>query len=383
MIKVDKKELCCGCSACQNSCPVRCIEMKTDSEGFSYPKVNLEECIKCRKCETVCPILHPNFEISNTKEFLVAYNLAETDRMKSSSGGIFCLLAQSILNVTGIVFGATYDSENQVRHIGIEKMEDLGKILGSKYVQSEMGNCFSEVMKNIKNGKPVLFSGTPCQNAGLKKYLGKLSEADNFVLVSVICHGVPSPMVWKRYLEEISNQSIEKVNFRDKVNGWKKFHFSYVTKDGIENSEQFDKNIYMKGFLNNLFLRPSCYECEFKAEKDQSDISLGDFWGIDKLKEYFDDDKGCSAVAVKTQKGIELMKTIADNIISEPVKENEIIQYNPAYVNSPEKHKKREDFFENLNKFGVVKNIEKCIRPPFIIRMKMKIYQIISRFSKE
>lgn len=304
MIKIVRKEQCCGCSACLHICPKRSISFIEDKEGFLYPQVDTSTCIDCGLCEKVCPILNQDEE----RKPLQVYAAKHTDdeiRMKSSSGGIFTFLAEHIIDKGGVVFGARFNEKWEVVHGYTETKEGLAPFRGSKYVQSNIGNSYKQVEDFLKTGREVMFTGTPCQVAGLKKYLRK--DYENLLTVDFVCHGVPSPMVWRKYLEEeIARQSdagkntvltsskvspvVTGVNFRDKSSGWTKYsfvlNFSKASAEGEQStvlSSVFTDNAYMKAFLSNLSLRPSCYACSAKVGKSGSDVTIGDFWGMSNV----------------------------------------------------------------------------------------------------
>lgn len=302
MIKIIDKELCCGCSACLHICPKSSITFKEDKEGFLYPQVNMETCIDCGLCEKVCPVLNQDDERIPAKVYAAKHKDDEI-RMKSSSGGIFTLLAEHVIDDGGVVFGARFNDKWEVIHDYTESKEGLAPFRGSKYVQSYIGNSYKNAESFLKSGRKVMFTGTPCQIAGLKKFLRK--EYDNLLAVDFVCHGVPSPMVWRKYMEEETvrqgnsgknkvlvsskvSSVVTGVNFRDKSTGWKKYsfvlNFSKASVEGEQNlvsSSIFTENTYMKAFLSNLSLRPSCYYCPTKSGKSGADITIGDFWGID------------------------------------------------------------------------------------------------------
>lgn len=348
MIHIIDKYTCCGCSACYQVCPKHCITMVSDEEGFLYPQVDVFVCVQCGRCESVCPMLkkaEPSLPIG----VFAAKNPNEYIRLNSSSGGIFSMLAEQTLHEGGAVFGATFTKDWCVEHCSVENIEGLAALRGSKYVQSQMGNCYQECYKMLRAGRKVLFSGTPCQIAGLHRFIGKSYE--NLLTMDLICHGVPSPSVWRAYLQEtiarqrgknsVLSHSIKSISFRDKRSGWKKYSFALTLStpgSGKENtvllSSIFEKNAYMRGFLSDLFLRPSCYQCAFRQGRSGSDITLGDFWGIDHIHPEIDDDKGMCAVLVNTEKGRRVVDALTDY---DPVVQayNDVIRYNPAYISSP------------------------------------------------
>ena len=328
MIEIKDKKNCCGCSACVQICPQQCIYTEADKEGFLYPKADTEKCINCGLCERVCPIIN-QFESHNPLKVYAAFNPDEEIRKNSSSGGVFSALAEYVLDQAGVVFGARFDENWDVIHDFVEMKENMSRFRGSKYVQSDIKECYKEAQHFLKSGRQVLFSGTPCQIAGLKKYLRK--EYDKLLTVDVVCHGVPSPRVWndyKEYIKRLMGASgkntvssslkdipvITGVSFRDKRNGWKKFGFAAemaaakVAKNSVLppiNSfyETVNENLYLQGFIRNLYLRPSCYDCQFKCGKSHSDITLADYWQIAKFYPELDDDKGISLVLTNTENG--------------------------------------------------------------------------------
>lgn len=313
MIVAEIKTDCCGCNACVQICPRQCICMKKDNEGFEYPHINKDNCIHCNLCEKVCPIIHPYREQSSLKVF-AAKNENEQIRLKSSSGGIFSLLAERVLEQQGVVFGACFDDNWCAKHSYTETQKGLEPFRGSKYMQSYIGHSYIDAERFLKKGRQVLFVGSPCQVAGLKRYLRR--DYDNLLTVDFLCHGVPSPKIWNLYLDDMlskqdaSRKEIVNIEFRSKSTGWRKYSVlvelarlkdggSYVTSS----SSFFSKDLFMQVFLSDLTLRPSCYDCRFKWGKSGSDITIGDYWSIHSVLPWFDDDKGVSIVLVNTTKG--------------------------------------------------------------------------------
>ena len=252
MIEILHKEDCCGCEACRQCCPHKCISMKKDEEGFLYPIIDKTKCVECGLCERVCPVLNPYDE--HLPISISAFTHSdESIRMNSSSGGFFTKIAAAIIEQGGVVFGACFDDEWRVVHTYIDKTEELSLLQGSKYVQSSIGDLYINAKRFLQDGVPVLFTGTSCQIAGLKRFLRK--DYDLLYTMDVICHGVPSPLVWKDYLHSIlSVSNIESVSFRNKSTGWKNFSFAIRGKDNSMFVEPFTQNLFMKGFLNNFFL---------------------------------------------------------------------------------------------------------------------------------
>lgn len=347
MINITDKSQCCGCSACVQRCPKQCISMHRDAEGFLYPKVDESVCIGCGLCERVCPVINQYGE----REPLAVYAAKNTDdavRMQSSSGGMFTLLAERTIEQGGVVFGARWDEEWNVRHDCVERKEDIAKFRSSKYLQSIIGDSYLKAEKYLKQGRQVMFTGTPCQIAGLRHFLRK--DYDNLLAVEVICHSVPSPGVWQQYLSEklqaigLRKSDIRQISFRDKSTGWKTYSFVIKDKSGNEYRELSGKNAFMRGFLADLYTRPSCHACPVKHLKSGSDITLGDWWGIDSLMPEIDDDRGVSAVTVNTEKGRAALKAI--DVQVHPFPYEELTKRNPALVRSAAVPENRGEFFK-------------------------------------
>lgn len=309
MIEIKDKDKCCGCTSCMQACPKKCIEMEEDFEGFLYPKVNLEKCVDCRLCEKACPIINRNAKRKPIDNLAIRNN-DEQIRAKSSSGGIFYLLAKQTIEDGGVVFGARFDDRWNVVIDYADTLQGVEAFMGSKYVQASVGDAYINAKKFLRQGLKVLFTGSPCQIAGLKRYLG--SDYPNLLTMDFVCHGVPSPKVWRRYLIERLQKmtgttdvaNISDIQFRNKSCGWKTFSFSIETKydKKKQESEVFWANPYMKAFVENVTLRPSCYKCKFREFRSGSDITIGDFWTIGNFDKSLDDEKGISLATVNTDK---------------------------------------------------------------------------------
>ena len=407
MIEIIVKSSCCGCEACIQCCPKHCISMQEDKEGFLYPKVDKVACIDCGLCEKVCPVIHQNAPQEPLSSY-IAINPNEGIRLKSSSGGIFTLLAESIIRDGGVVFGARFDKNWDVVHAWTDTIEGLAPFRGSKYVQSRIGNTYSEAKEFLKQGRKVLFSGTPCQIAGLKKYLHK--DYANLLTVDFICHGVPSPGVWRRYLSELRESlraergdgrnsvpsSIDElpvitgISFRDKNNGWKKYGFllryaafeaaqNTVSASAIKEEKEllipYTENPFMQGFLADIYLRPSCYACPSKSGKSGSDITIADAWGINQFAPDLDDDKGACYVLENTDVGrLFLQQT---QIECHLVDLEKIYRYNPSYASSVVAHYKRNDFFRQYvcqtKSMNVEEIVVKVLKPTLIDKLMWSI----------
>ena len=358
MIRINNKAECCGCGACAQRCPKQCITMQSDKEGFAYPVVDTKQCTNCGLCEKACPVINQQPQSQPIATY-AATNRNETVREQSSSGGIFTLLAEETINKGGIVFGAAFNERWQVEHTYTNDINDIKKFRGSKYVQSNIGNSYAVAEKFLKEDKEVLFCGTPCQIAGLKRFLRK--EYKNLKTVDFVCHGTPSPLVWGKYLDEVCHANkignITDIQFRNKTEGWKMFslQITYTDNDGKKKifRETLDDNIFMKCFLNNLCLRPSCYQCPSRSGKSDSDITLGDLWGAQHICQEIDDDKGLSLVILRKEQ--ELPQC---NIIEIPY--NKALKYNPSIERDVHEPKRRRKFFRLFHKNGVCKATQTC-----------------------
>ncbi len=315
------KESCSGCTACEHICPVNCISMAADEKGFSYPQIHMPACTNCGLCRTVCPFRKDTWEgklfFPAPKIYAVKHK-DEPVRAASSSGGAFTAVSDWFLKNNGIVYGAAFDDNFRVCHIRCENSLERNKLRGSKYVQSELGDIFLKVQADLADGRKVLFSGTPCQTAGLYAYLG--TDHENLFCCDLVCHGVPSPKIFKEYLEYVARQNKKKIvglDFRDKIKGWVKFSFTITFRDKIKSAWILD-DPYGFLFLRNIILRPACYSCRFASFTRPADITIGDFWDIGKILPGFSDDKGVSLVLINTGKGESLFDLIKSEIEFKP-----------------------------------------------------------------
>ena len=339
---------CTGCSACINVCPSKCVALKTKDDGFLYPQIDNDKCINCNRCEKVCPLLNkPKIDADTTA--LALKNVNTVERMSSTSGGAFPLIAEYVLDQNGIVFGAAYDSDFKIRHIAITKKEDLVLLQGAKYSQSILGNCFSKIKDHLLAGRIVLFSGTPCQCLGLHAFLGK--DYDNLISVDIICHGVPSPKVWQNYIDyrskkENSSKRPLRINMRSKSSGWSRYGYSTLFQYDRENISLIPngQDLFMKAFIGNICLRNSCSECPAKGIDRCTDFTLGDYWGIWNQHPEFDDDKGTSVVFVHTKKADKIITKLMDRFEWLKVGIEDAYRENISLVESSKAHEKKSEF---------------------------------------
>lgn len=357
MPNLADKNQCTGCTACANICPKSCIEMKEDDEGFSYPVIDNSRCISCLACERVCPILSNRTPKDEETKAYAALSKNDETRLESSSGGIFSELAKLILQSNGIVYGAKYDNDFKVIHTGIEDIESLKELRGAKYSQSDLSTIFQIIKTQLNNGRQVLFSGTPCQIGGLKAFLKK--DYDNLYCIDFVCHGVPSPLVWKKYIEyrsqvDADNQVPEYINLRNKESGWS--HYSYQVEFAYSKSNHYlcqnDKDLYMSLFVNNYILRRSCSNCYYKGYSRESDITLGDFWGIWDILPSMDDNKGTSVVFTHSNKGEKLLNSAAIHLQSNPVTLDQATMMNPSLLKSSFPKENRERVLKEISQNG-------------------------------
>lgn len=382
MEKVFLKEKikCNGCSACATICPKNCIAMKPDELGFLYPQIDEKLCIDCGLCEKTCPVFNESEFTTSPKAYAVK-NTDENIRMQSSSGGIFTAVAEKILAEGGVVFGAAFtDDFRAVKHIAVENTEDLHKLRGSKYVQSRIGDSFAEAKKELEKGRKVLFTGTPCQIGGLLSFLKK--DYENLITQDIVCHGVPSPSVWKNYVELREKKAEAKttaVSFRAKNTGWITFSMLMKFQNGTEYTKKLSEDLFMQGFLNNIYLRSSCYNCAFKTLYRRSDITLADFWGIWNVLPEMHDGKGTSLVIVNSDKGNKVLNDIESQLEIAETDITEAVKYNSAAIIGVPQNPQRNQFINDFATQPFEKTLKKYCSPDWKKQLKSKIKSIIKR----
>ena len=320
MIKIVDPSMCCGCYACVNVCHHHAISMQPDKLGFLYPVIDQAKCVDCGLCDKVCSFV-PDVEAvkrvpKNVKvEVLAARHKNSEILSQSQSGGAFSAMAEQVLNDGGLVYGAAFDDSFMVRHIRVDSIEGLAALRGSKYVQSDLKGIYGQIIGDLRNGFEVMFAGTPCQVAGLKSYIPKALQ-ENLLTVDFICHGVPSPSVWKDYLDYMSRQgTIVKANFRDKsVAGWKEHKETFIYNNGKKNVADSFRVLFYK----NIMLRHSCSVCPYNIMNHKSDVTIADFWGVDEIVPQMDGPEGTSMVICNTSEGQELIRKASSVMTTEP-----------------------------------------------------------------
>lgn len=386
MINIKDKSKCCGCSACMNKCPKDAITMVEDEYGFKYPQVDMEKCINCGLCEKVCPY-NNEYDKKEVFEKSIAYggwNTDENIRAISTSGGVFTSIAKYIIEKNGVVCGAIYDKNLNVVHDIVDNLDDLKKMNGSKYVQSDMKENFRKIREKLDKGVYVLFSGTPCQVSGLNSFLGK--EYDNLYTCDIVCHGVPSPKVFEKYkkeLEKENNSKLVDLNFRDKVSGWQGYSLSTKFDNKKSFSVNASKTSYMKAFLSDIDLRDSCPTCKFAKLPRYADFTLGDFWGVDECyPDLNPDNKGTSLILVHTKKGNDLLNGLKDIHIQE-CDLDKAIKGNPSILKHLPANKNREKFFNELDSNNLNTIVEKYTRVSIIKKVLRKGKRIVKKMLKK
>ena len=362
----NSKKECCGCSACMNACPKGAITMKEDEYGFIYPDIDEQKCIDCGSCKRACS-LQTEASLKTPTEGYAVYNTDTEMLMQSSSGGAFSALASEVLKSGGVVYGAAWEREDHqlvVRHIGICDVSDLKKLQGSKYVQSDMGDVFRQVKKMLQADRKVLFSGTPCQVAGLYQFLKK--DYDNLYTVDVICHGVPNGRMFNDYLQTNSINA-DKLSFRDKKKGWEDFYIHYFSKQKSKHIHWRVSSFY-NYFINMKIFRESCYSCRYAGRKRVSDLTIGDYWGIrqshpELLKEeewHRGIYNGISCVLVNTEKGKKLLEK-SEKIVKRS-SSVELVSRHNGQLNRPSKYPADRDEILELYRTKGYRAVEKKFR---------------------
>lgn len=396
-IELIDRRVCSGCRACGDVCPKDAIVFEEDYEGFFFPVPDATRCIECGACEAVCPVnAIAGKPLKNCKtgetdpiDAYAAFGKDSTVRRQSSSGGVFSLLAKKCLEQNGVVYGAAFDEDWRVVHIGIESIEGLQSLCGSKYVQSDLSGKYLEIEQILLQERLVLFSGLPCHIAALRNYLDK--EYDNLLCVDLFCHGVGSPGVFKQYLQETVGDisGISSISFRDKTTGWENYSMKICTRNG-EYLKPYKKDPYLWAFCCKVFLRESCYNCRLKGFPKKSDITLGDFWMVDRLYPEMNDHKGISIVLTHTPKGHQWLERIKDSLEIQKIDQT---KFRDLYGNAGKpvaRPTSRDAYYSIAKGLSVKQAMKKTCRlspkdaiMPFIrqVLIRMRIYEKVRKMK--
>lgn len=377
MVNIIDKSKCCGCGACACICNVKAIKMESDEQGFLYPNIDLNKCVCCNKCNSVCPI--SNYKEEDKSLHQSAYLLQHKDKeilLDSTSGGAFSAIAESVIDLGGVVFGAKYDSGFNVVHSYVDNKKDLKLFRNSKYVQSNLRDCFKTIKRFIFEKRYVLFSGTPCQIEGLLNFLGENSKW--LITCDVVCHGVPSPIVWRTYIDSLNDQNISNLRFRDKTKYG--YLYSQFKIESLNNSyEGIEQNIMLRAFFSEICNRPSCYSCKFKKRYRRSDFTIWDCFDVNEFckTNLFKQNLGISRMIVHSTKGKSLLNDILEKCVFQEISVENAIHYDAKEMF--ESVKKNSNYDEFWNSF--IKNHNQTINTYFAPSLKNKLEETIRKIS--
>lgn len=372
MIKADEKTKCSGCMACYNICPQKCISMIEDEEGFLYPKVDMDACANCGLCDRTCPLNEKNNKKYGVVQSEIVQNKDLEVLRQSTSGGAFTPIAQYILQRNEVVFGVEMDEDsNFVKHIKVEREESLIRFRNSKYVQSYVGNSFDDAKQELQKGRLVCFSGTPCQIQGLKNYLHK--EYENLITVDVVCRGVPSPGVWKKYTDYLKRKGkLSSVRFRDKSLGYQYSTMEVVYKDGKIERNGIESDQWLRMFFSGMILRPSCPACNFRSVERCSDFTIWDCFNVSDLTKDLDETKGATRMLIHTKRGQEIFNEIRDRFY---VVDADVNTVAVGITEKPDLNKRKREFIQDYNKLSM----EELLNEWFPMTFKVKVKKLTRR----
>lgn len=348
MIDVANKSKCFGCGVCRDACKTNCITMSSDHEGFAYPQCEEYRCDNCSRCALQCPAEYP-LETTNVPKVFACMNKNRQERIDSTSGGVFPILARKMLRENGVVFGAAFNEQFEVVHVRIDDQFSLRRLQGAKYSQSRIDGVYTDIRDTLDRNQKVLFSGTPCQVAAVRKFVTRNTE--NLLLVEIACHSVPSPKVFAYYiaaLQEHYGNGVKSFYFRKKEKSWRDSQV-VVEFENRTFSQSVYENSFTRGFFSGLYCRPSCHECRAKKQYSTADITLRDYWGIENSHPQMDDHWGTSLVLVRTLKGETYFQEVSAEMITQ---ESDIIsatKNNPYLMNSSKPHRNRTEFFKKFD----------------------------------
>lgn len=380
MLEVIEKEKCTGCTACKNICPVNAIKMKENTKGFLYPEIEQEKCIDCGLCQKTCPVITNKLKAEPLEIIGLKHKNREI-RDNSTSGGAFFLLAEQFLAENGIVYGAAFVREWKVEHIRVTNVDELKRLQKSKYVQSDLADSYKMVEQDLKENKRVLFSGTACQCSGLISYLSKRKIAiTKLFLCDLICHGVPSPKIWRDYVEFRKRKygEIKNIDFRDKTRGWRDFKMSFTDKNEKKHFSRQNDDFFFILFFHNFILREACHQCEYTSMDRVSDFTLGDFWGVEEVHKNFSDDEGISILLVNSKKGQSFIEPLLEKTEHVRVTETECKLRQPNLSHPTKKNERSEEFWKDYSEKGFEYIIKKYADGHLLGQIKRKyVYKIL------
>lgn len=384
--KTLAKNECCGCTACVRACPKQCISMEVDKEGFFYPVINKNVCINCGLCERICPFEHPQYNNTNTPKVYASYLKDKDQRIQSTSGGLFYAIAKWVIEQQGIVYGAAFDEHFKLRHIGVDTMEELSQLRGSKYLQSYLGNIFAEIKDYLNTGRWVYFVGVGCQVAGLKAFLHK--DYDTLLTSDLVCHGVPSQQMFDWHLDYLRQKEKGKItsySFRDYA-GWGGCEtYTYVSQtrgEGIRRLHSYSLSPYLYSFMYAFNYRYSCYNCKFAKIPRQGDITLADFWGVRKFFPNLDTSKGVSLILINTNCGNFVWNIVKDWVVFKESRIEDAAVENGNLIHQTSMPKIREQCYDMILERGYKSVAEKEFRVRNYIITKLKIYILHTTIGK-
>lgn len=371
MVDSISKSSCTGCNLCGDICPVKAISFKEDAEGFKYPVIDKNKCINCNLCEKKCPAIHQfNYKKIFPKTYS-AYNKDDKIRLKSTSGGIFYALAKSIIESGGYVVGAVYTNDfKEVKHICSNKIEDVEKMIGSKYFQSNLEGIYKEIKRLLKDNKTILFCGSPCQISAVQTMY---PNNENLITLDFICRGINSPLAFKSHVDELEKKYKSKLSFlqfKNKLTGWRSLATYMEFKNGKKYHADRDHGMWIRGYVQgSLYMREACYNCKFKNIPRNSDISFGDFWGA-KNPSKKDLHYGISLVLVNSNKGEKLFNQSKKMLVVKEESFEDIKNGNPCLTTSVEKTHGRKVFFKYLKKMPFSRAVKKAMNESLFLKVK-------------
>lgn len=389
IVLFDEKSECCGCTACYAKCPQHAIEMKVDEKGFLYPEIDTSKCIECQICKTVCDFKNKNVKNENRiKQEVWALKHKDSEVLKkSSSGGAFTAISDLILKNKGRVAGVILNENLLAQHLIVDNATQRNDMCGSKYMQSELRNVYCEVKTSLENNIPVLFTGTPCQVAGLKLFLGNV-DISNLYTCDFICHGVVSPLLFREYIKFIEKKSHKKVAnhiFRSKIHGWGHTEGN-IFIDGTKDFDSFESQLHKTVFYADLGERPSCYFCKYTSIERCSDITLGDYWGIKETMPEFYSNEGVSVILVNTNKGKKIINGLSDEVELRKAQIKDVVGKQPQLEHPVHNNPEKEKFWNCLTKKGYIKAVKKYVlktsyRRILKITKKLGIYELMRKIK--